>query len=191
MFEKRYRIDGWSLILFGILGGLLFGLLYDAIWAIVMVLIGILLILWGISYIVYFFEAKSYKKDKIVGSLIRGCVITGIGILIMIPWTNQVVQMIISTGIGLYILVQCLFRLKGSAQKKAQFMKDLFQYVLAIFIIVLGVKGGGYYLVMGFFLLVTIYGIVLVCVDYKYRKKVSSSPKQEEVIDAEYHVDDK
>lgn len=188
--KKIISLNGWSLITIGIIGGLLSLLIYDLIWRLLIILIGIGVLLIGIAYLTFTINVKNYKQEKTVETAIKSALFILTGVLLIIPWTSYLVQLIVGLVVGLYLLLTCLIRLFKAEDKKLQFKKDIIKYVFAALVIVLGIQDSGKYIALGFFIFVLVLGIISVSVEYKESKKITNSSSHVDIDNTEYHVDD-
>lgn len=187
--KKIISLDGISLIVIGLVGGLLSFLLYDFIWRFIIILIGLLLLFWGISYLLFTINARNYKQDNIIKPALKSASLIFIGINLIIPWTSWVVQFLVGLVVGLYLLSNCLIRIYKSENKVAQLKKDSLQIIISLLIIVLGIQDGGKYLAVAFFVFILVCGIISIIMDKKNNNN-STNTDNREISDIEYYVDD-
>lgn len=192
--KKILSYDGWQLIIIGLVGGLLSFLLYDFIWRFIILLIGLIVLFWGISYLMFSINQRNYKQDNAVKPAIKSALLIFIGISLIIPWSSWIIQFIVGLACGIYLLVNCLIRLYNSEDKKMQFKKDLVKYILGLLIIVLGIQNSGKYIAIAFFAFILVCGIISLIMDNKNKKQgynePKSSTKHDEINEVEYYVDD-
>ena len=192
--KKILSYDGWQLIIIGLVGGLLSFLLYDFIWRFIILLIGLIVLFWGISYLMFSINQRNYKQDNAVKPAIKSALLIFIGISLIIPWSSWIIQFIVGLACGIYLLVNCLIRLYNAEDKKMQFKKDLVKYILGLLIIVLGIQNSGKYIAIAFFAFILVCGIISLIMDNKNKKQgynePKSSTKHDEINEVEYYVDD-
>ena len=192
--KKILSYDGWQLIIIGLVGGLLSFLLYDFIWRFINLLIGLIVLFWGISYLMFSINQRNYKQDNAVKPAIKSALLIFIGISLIIPWSSWIIQFIVGLACGIYLLVNCLIRLYNAEDKKMQLKKDLVKYILGLLIIVLGIQNSGKYIAVAFFAFILVCGIISLIMDNKNKKQgynePKSSTKHDEINEVEYYVDD-
>ena len=103
--KKILSYDGWQLIIIGLVGGLLSFLLYDFIWRFIILLIGLIVLFWGISYLMFSINQRNYKQDNAVKPAIKSALLIFIGISLIIPWSSWIIQFIVGLACGIYLLV--------------------------------------------------------------------------------------
>ena len=121
--KLKTRVPGTFAIIIGVIMWLLTYYAYDALWYIFMVLIGIILICYGIVYLKL---AQALAEDNRRNLIVRSVTLIVVGALLIIPWTNGIIVMVISIVVGVTLLVLCLIKLLSSTDKWKQFKKLCF-----------------------------------------------------------------
>ncbi|MCI6716675.1 MAG: hypothetical protein SOZ32_02040 [Bacilli bacterium] len=189
--KLRTRVPGTFAIIIGVIMWLLTYYAYDALWYIFMVLIGIILICYGIVYLKL---AQALTEDNRRNLIVRSVTLIVVGALLIIPWTNGIIVMVISIVVGVTLLVLCLIKLLSSADKWKQFKKDLYKYIICGLVIAFGINGVGRIIALVFSSLIIIYGIILVifeCIAINKKNHNSTKPKNpNEIEGTDYYVED-
>ncbi len=184
--KLKIKVPGTFAIIIGIIMWLLTYYAYDTLWYIFMVLIGIILISYGIIQLKL---AKALTDNHHISLMGKAITLIVVGILLIIPWTNEIIVMIISIVVGVTLLTLCFIKLLSSSNKWKQFKKDLYKYLICGLVIAFGINGVGRIIVLVFSSLIIIYGIILVifeCTDIN--KKNPKNPNEIEGTD--YYVED-
>ena len=189
--KLKTRVPGTFAIIIGVIMWLLTYYAYDALWYIFMVLIGIILICYGIVYLKL---AQALAEDNRRNLIVRSVTLIVVGALLIIPWTNGIIVMVISIVVGVTLLVLCLIKLLSSTDKWKQFKKDLYKYIICGLVIAFGINGVGRIIALVFSSLIIIYGIILVifeCIDINKKNHNSTKPKNSNEIEGtDYYVED-
>ena len=189
--KLKTRVPGTFAIIIGVIMWLLTYYAYDTLWYIFMVLIGTILIIYGIIYLKLAQALAGNSKTNLV---VRSVTLIVVGVLLIIPWTNGIVVMIISIIVGVILLTLCLIRLLSSTDKWKQLKKDLYKYIICGLVIAFGINGVGKIVALVFSSIIILYGIILVifeCIDLNKKNHNSTKPKNSNEIEGtDYYVED-
>lgn len=189
----KFRLPGAFVIIIGTLLWLLSYFVYDEIWYIFMIIIGLILLIRGLIFIKVASTLNELQIDSDNKRIIKGTLLIILGILLIIPWTNLLIAMIISIVTGVYLLVILINNLVKSSNKFEKLKKDLYLYLLAFLIIAFGIKDIGRIFAIVISSLIICYGIylfVLECIDYYHSKDHYKKISDNEVIGTDYYVED-
>lgn len=177
-----------TLIIVGLLGAIISYLFYDFIWRMFIVFIGLIITVWGLAELLYFLNAKVYKIERIGLSLFKSICLITIGVLILIPWSSAIIQMLVSFIVGGYILINCIIRLYHAQDKLLIIKKDIFKYIIAFLVIGLGINNIGKFIVVGLFIVCFVIGIVQIIKGSKplvNKEKIEKTDLKYEIKDPE------
>jgi len=192
MHRTKYKL-GIEFIAIGLIGLLTVIFMPWFMWSALKIILGLVLILWGIVSLNYFYGQCNIHEEKKGYSLIKGIVCLIFGILLLIPLKQNIIIFIICLIISGNILLYGFFRLFRSHNFVEQFILDIYQYLIAILIILIPltkIRNVASYIVFG---LIILFGLILAIKnkDPKDQSNKSEKTKHEEITEVEYDVEDK
>lgn len=187
MHRTKYKL-GIELINIGLIGLLTTILWPNFMWDALRIILGVLILLWGVISLNYFFTQCNLHEENRYISLIKGILYVAFGILLIIPFKKMMIIFIICLIIALNLIIPCIFRLIKSHMKKEQFFIDIYQYITSLFILLIPfvrIRTIVSYVLFG---LIFILGIILTV---KGNKENHKQIKEEEITGVTYDVEDK